>query len=196
MKKLYTLISFAFISFTASATVHVFSVQDFTFAPQTISTVQCGDTVKWQWVGGSHTTTSISVPVGATTWDAPIASATPTYTYVPTVIGNYAFKCTPHFAMNMAGGFVVACASAVPSIESSYLSVAFPNPFSNKITIEFSGADMIALYNVVGEKIRTITLQQGQTKVEINAADLREGIYFYAILKKGVVIGTRKIVKN
>lgn len=196
MKKLYTLISFAFISFTASATVHVFSVADFAFTPQTIDTVQCGDTVKWQWVGGSHTTTSISVPVGAATWDAPIASATPTYTYVPTVIGIYAFKCTPHFSMNMAGGFAVACPNTVPSIESSYLSVVFPNPFSNKVTIEFSGADMIALYNVVGEKIKSIAVQHGQTKVEINAADLREGIYFYCILKEGVVIETRKIVKN
>ena len=55
---------------------------------------------------------------------------------------------------------------------------------------------MIALYNVVGEKIRTITLQHGQTKAEINACDLREGIYFYAILKEGVVIGTRKIGKK
>jgi len=66
----------------------------------------------------------------------------------------------------------------------------------NKLTIEFSDVDLISIYNVVGENIKTIVVQNGQTKAEINAADFREGIYFYAILKEGVVIETRKIVKN
>ena len=87
------------------------------------------------------------------------------------------------------------CASGVASINNNFASAVYPVPFSNKLTIE-TDADMIALYNMVGEKIKTITLAHGQTKTEINTTDLRDGIYFYCIIKEGVVIETRKIVKN
>jgi plastocyanin len=197
MKKIYTLISFAFIALFANATTYTITVQNFSFTPQTIPNVVCNDVIVWQWVSGTHTTTSLSVPAGAATWDAPITSASPTYSYVVTVAGNYGYKCTPHFAsMNMVGGFAATCTNAVPSIDNNYLTVAYPNPFSNKITIDIPDADMITLYNMVGEKIKSVALQHGQTKAEINASELHDGIYFYCIIKEGVVIETRKIVKN
>lgn len=96
----------------------------------------------------------------------------------------------------MQGTITVTCATGVASISNDYFSSAYPNPFSNKLTIETSDADMIALYNMVGEKIRTITLPHGQTKTGINVVDLRNGIYFYCVIKEGAVIETRKIIKN
>jgi plastocyanin len=196
MKKLYTIISFALLTFCAKATTFDVNVQDFSFTPQAIPNVIVGDMIVWHWVSGTHTTTSISVPAGAATWDSPITSANPTYTYVVTVAGNYGYKCTPHFlTMNMVGGFSAAV-SAVPNIDNNYLSVAYPNPCSNKLTIEMPGADLLSIYNMVGEKIKTIALQRGQTKAEINIGDLQAGIYFYCLIKEGTIVETRKIVKN
>lgn len=196
MKKIYTFISFALLTFFANATTYTVTVADFSFSPQTLPAVLCNDIIVWQWVNGVHTTTSTSVPAGAATWDAPITSAAPTYSYVVTVAGTYAYVCTPHASMGMAGGFVATCPNAVPSLIKNYVSEVYPNPFTNKFTVEMPDADMITLYNMVGEKMKTVILPRGETKTEINASDLPQGIYFYCIIKEGVVIETRKIAKN
>ncbi len=82
------------------------------------------------------------------------------------------------------------------ALANTYASTAYPVPFSNKLTIEFSGADVISFYNVLGEKLKSVPVLPGQTKAEINASDLQQGLYFYCILKEGIVIETRKVAKN
>jgi plastocyanin len=197
MKKIYSLSMLIAFALAAHATVHIITVKDFGFTPQNIPNVVCNDTIKFQWVNGSHTTTSLSVPTGAITWDAPMNSANPTFLYKVTVAGSYGYKCTPHMNMGMVGGFTANClANAVADLNNTYQSTAYPNPFSNKVIIETQDADMITLYNMMGTKIKTIALQHGQTKAEINASDLSEGIYFYCIIKEGIAVETRKIVKN
>jgi plastocyanin len=59
-KSLVLIAGFAFASF-ANATTHVVTVQNFSFAPSSF-TALVGDTVEWEWVGGSHTTTSLTIP--------------------------------------------------------------------------------------------------------------------------------------
>lgn len=78
------------------------------FVPATVS-INLGDTVKFQLQNGSHTTTSTTIPSGATAWDQPINSSTPTYIYVPAAAGTYNYKCTPHQSMGMIGTFTVVC---------------------------------------------------------------------------------------
>ena len=86
---------------------HMVTVQNFSFAPATVNAV-VGDTITWQWVSGTHTTTcdgsfpGTSLPAGAVPWDEPITSASPTYSYVLTVDGEYDYVCTIH-APNMNG---------------------------------------------------------------------------------------------
>ncbi|MBI4931074.1 MAG: T9SS type A sorting domain-containing protein [Bacteroidetes bacterium] len=195
MKKVYIIITFLLVTIYVHAqSVIVITAANFQFTPSAI-TATCGDTIKWQWISGSHTTTSISVPAGASSWNQPLTSVATTYSMVVTVPGNYSYQCTPH-APNMAGTIIVVCTNSVASVNNGFSSSVYPNPFSSKLFVEFSDADLIFIYNVVGEKIKTITLSKGQTKAELNATDLREGIYFCCILKEGVVIETRKIVKN
>ena len=192
MKKLYAFISFSLIVFISNATQWTVAVSSNAFTPAIVNAV-CGDTIMWAWSSGSHTTTSTTIPTCATAWNANINSTSLTYTIVVPCAGTYNYKCTPHA---FTGTLTVTCPSGVAPIVNNYFSVAYPTPFSSRLTIEFSNADLISLYNVIGEKIKTITVQQGQTKAEINSSDLKEGIYFYCILKEGVVIETRKIVKN
>jgi len=86
------------------ATVHLVSVANFSFAPSSLS-VTVGDTIKWVWVSGSHTTTSTNIPAGAATWDQPISSTNLSYSYKVTIAGTYNYKCTPHAAMGMVASF-------------------------------------------------------------------------------------------
>jgi plastocyanin len=198
MKKIYSFVLFIFSAFAINAqTVHTITVENYKFTPQNISTgVAPGDIILFQWLNGTHTSTSVSIPAGATAWDQPMTSGSPTYSFVVTVPGSYGYKCTPHATtMFMVGGFTVG-PNAVPAITNNYLSNVFPNPFSGKITIETPMADLISIYNIMGVQIKSIALKNGQTKVEVDAADLTDGIYFYSIIREGVVIETRKIVKD
>lgn len=97
------------LSFTGSAmsTTVIVTVQNFNFNPATIN-VNVGDTVKWQWVEGSHTTTCDGIfsgtvlPPGAAPWNAPINSGSTTFSYRVAVAGTYNYVCQPH-APGMAG---------------------------------------------------------------------------------------------
>lgn len=97
----------------AFATIHTIEVggsSGISFVPSSV-TVTLGDTVKWEWDNGSHTTTSVNIPVGAASWDEVINSSNLSFVYVPTVPGDYDYKCTPHASLGMVGSFTVVCAS-------------------------------------------------------------------------------------
>lgn len=90
-------------SSSSFCTNHMVDVANFSFSPSMIN-VMVGDTVTWNWVSGSHTTTcngtaGTSLPPGATPWDEPINSASTTYSYVIDIEGEYDFVCTFHPSM-------------------------------------------------------------------------------------------------
>jgi len=107
----------------AFATKHVITVQNFSFTPSSITDVIVGDTMRWEWVSGSHTTTSTIIPAGAATWDSPINSANPSFEYKVAVAGTFNYKCTPHAAMGMVGSFVASAPVATLSITPSNRNV-------------------------------------------------------------------------
>jgi plastocyanin len=104
-----------FISLMSNATIHLINVADYQFTPASITNVLVGDTVRWVWVKGSHTTTcdpaapgtTNSLPPGAATWSSPITMANPTFDYIVTVAGTYNYWCIPH-APAMAGSFIAS----------------------------------------------------------------------------------------
>ena len=86
------------------AVTHNVQVGNYYFNPSSLN-VEVGDIVKWVWVQGSHTTTSSSIPGGAASWDEPITSGNPTFSYTVTVVGVYNYVCTPHAGMGQTGSF-------------------------------------------------------------------------------------------
>lgn len=80
------------------------------FSPSS-TTLVLGDTVRWQWVGGFHTTTSLAIPGGATAWNQTLSSAG-SFSYKPTQLGTYNYQCNPH-APGMAGTFTVSAPTPV-----------------------------------------------------------------------------------
>jgi len=119
--KVYFLYLFLFtllIGNKVSATTHTVQVGNYYFNPNTLN-VEVGDTVKWVWVQGSHTTTSTTIPSGAATWDHPINSGSTSYSYKVTVAGTYNYKCTPHAAMGHLGSFTATAPPPALSVSPS-----------------------------------------------------------------------------
>lgn len=197
MKKIYLLLSIILTSVTASATIHNVTVASFSFTPNAMSVV-VGDTIRWTISGTGHTTTSVSVPVGAATWDHSFTTSGETFDYKVEVAGNYGYKCTPHASMNMVGGFVATnpVGLGVAKITKQTTDFkAYPNPFKTKITIPTKNAESIEIFSVLGEKVKTIDTGM-LDKVTVDLSDLRKGVYFYALKDESGVIETRKIVKS
>lgn len=93
-----------------------------TFSPSIFS-CSLGDTVMWVWATGSHTTTSTTIPGGATPWDQNINSTNTFFRYVPAVTGTYNYQCTPHSSFGMTGSFTVnPCTTPSPANISGHTS--------------------------------------------------------------------------
>jgi plastocyanin len=124
MKRIYSALFALIIPITffqtspVHATIHIIEVQNFEFTPDELFGVMVGDTVRWVWVNGFHTTTSKTIPGGAASWDSPISSSFPSFDYIVEVPGTYEYACTPH-SPNMAGTFHVT--------QVSYTITAEPN---------------------------------------------------------------------
>lgn len=113
------------ISLSSNATIHVVQVANFQFSPSVVSDVIVGDTMRWIWVSGSHTTTddpssqaATSLPDGAPTWNAIINSTSTTFDYKVTVAGQYNYLCVPHKS-GMKASFT-ASTGALPISLSSF----------------------------------------------------------------------------
>ena len=196
MKKIYLLIIAFMTSFTiANAAVINVSVSNFAFTPQTFTAV-VGDQIVFTLTSGSHNVTSPMGGVPATA--APIASGPmnsvgQTYTYNVTVAGQYGYQCTLH-PTTMFGGFT---ASTVGIIEpaTDLLTQVYPNPFSDKLTVKFNGIEKIEFVNILGEKVKTVTTDSQEGKLDVYFDNLPAGVYFFSTYKEGRIVESRKLVK-
>lgn len=150
MKKLIQPISLmaflltSFLPLESLATKHTINVQNFSFSPANITNVQIGDTMRWVWISGVHTTTSSGIPAGADSWDSPITSTVTFYEYRVSVAGVYNYVCTPHVGMNMIGSFTVQAGSTL-SVSPSNQNV--PETAGNTTFSVISNSNWTALSN-------------------------------------------------
>jgi plastocyanin len=108
------------------ATIHVVQVSNFQFSPANITDVFVGDTVRFNWVSGVHTTTNDPatqgaenvLPPGAAPWNSPMTSTVTTFDYKVTVAGLYKYFCIPHKS-GMIGEFTAS--STLPIKLSSFI---------------------------------------------------------------------------
>jgi len=206
MKGICFIISFSLASLTsinfANATVHIVEARGTTiptdiYVPDTVY-AEVGDTIMWIWIDGEHTTEFLDIPAGAAEWASALDNNTTTFSYVVTEVGTYDYTCHKFFRHGMDGTIEVAAktVTGITSINPEPVSFAYPNPFTDNITIETPSAEMIAVYNIAGQKIKSVTVNQGQRKVEIDFAGVANGIYFYSIIKEGIIVDTGKLEKN
>lgn len=194
-KRILTIILSFVLSFFVYTESHsvtkIIEVSDFAFTPQN-EFAETGDTIKWVWVSGFHTTTSAVIPAGATPWDALITPSNLTFIYVPSVTGTHNYVCTPHASMGMIGTITITPKTGIKEIsgtaESFKLNQNYPNPFNPATQISFSipnaGLVNLSVYDFSGRKVAELlngVKTRGEYTVDFNASGLSSGVYFYRL---------------
>ncbi|MBS1518905.1 MAG: T9SS type A sorting domain-containing protein [Bacteroidetes bacterium] len=193
ISKISTLLLLLIMFFANSnlrSTTHTVTVENFMFTPANLN-VNVGDTIKWQWVNGSHTTTcngvfpGTSLPNGAAPWDSPINSGSTVFTYHVTVAGTYIYKCQPH-APDM-GGMITAGSNSIlftenfdyPSGDSlgAHGWVSFSGGSTNVLTVTSPGLvySGYPLSNI-GNAVTAVTSGQDAYK-DMLATDTTNSLY-------------------
>jgi len=190
-----------FLTGSVFSTTWVVQVSNFSFTPANLS-VSVGDSIKWQWLTGDHTTTSTSVPAGASSWDAIINGTNQTHIYVVAVSGQYSYVCTPH-SPGMAGSFTaspIGIKSEGNNVPEAFkLFQNYPNPFNPVTNIKFdipkSSFVELTVFNLLGSKVEVLVsrvLEAGSYTVDWDASQYTSGIYFYK-MNAGNISQTRKM---
>jgi len=117
MKNISALLAALLILKTTSAEVHEVTVSDFQFSPANVN-VAIGDTVKWTWVSGFHTTTSKDIPNGTDAWDKQINPNATSFIYKVTKEGVYNYVCTFHESLGMVG--TITASATMPVVLTSF----------------------------------------------------------------------------
>ena len=180
MKKIYNLLILSFILITgfASAVTHSVTVLGSSFSPSTLN-VNVGDTIIWTLGSGSHTTTSMTVPSGAQTWDNPINGGSPTFSYPVLVEGNYTYMCTPHGFM---GSFTaINTGIKTPTSFSGFIIYNVrPAVYNLSYSLTHSSIIKISLYDLTGKSVKVLSTSvqvTGDYSNTYNFDDLPRGIY-------------------
>jgi hypothetical protein len=78
------------------------------------------------------------------------------------------------------------------------LGSAYPNPANEKFTVDYTltgeQTAQLILLNMLGTKIREEPVTGGNGKIQMNVADLAEGVYFYSLYLNGKSVSTRKLL--
>lgn len=109
MKKLLLAICFAAFALVATAQDHFITVQSNFFSPDEL-TIQLGETVQWENLGGFHNVNGTQEtypdnPEGFGNGSA--SSASWTYQYTFNTPGVYEYQCDPHVGLGMVGKITV-----------------------------------------------------------------------------------------
>ncbi|MFA6401815.1 MAG: plastocyanin/azurin family copper-binding protein [Salinivirgaceae bacterium] len=167
------------ISFNSNAATHVIKQTGFSFSPNEL-TVTVGDVIRWEWAGGTHTTTSKVIPNDAPAWDSPLSSTNTSFEYTVTVAGVYNYVCTPHESMGMKGSFTANIATAINENASLLNFSIYPNPVSSFINITSSIEGEVVLSDILGKTLRTIRLNDLPVVIDsyqLDLSDFKNGIY-------------------
>lgn len=168
------------MSFTAKATVHMVTVQDFSFSPASM-TVTVGDTVMWMWVNGTHTTTDTAIPAGAAAWNANINSSSMSFAYNVLVPGNYGYHCTIHPTLMMGGFNAVISGISEVKLPPLFNWNISNNQLNIKLDLSAPAKINIQLYDILGKQVRTflpMTRMAGTYYESFSIADIQHGVYF------------------
>ena len=144
MKKTLFLTAFLLCSVTATfATIITVRVSNYKFSPSTVN-AKLGDSILFKWQNGIHTTTSLSVPTGAASWNKPMDSAHKKFGYILKKTGTYSYDCTIHSAV-MKGTINV---TAALSSGFSDFSVALSQDAKALLNWKVKSESDIAYYSV------------------------------------------------
>jgi plastocyanin len=87
----------------------------FLFSPSSV-TIHPGDTVKWTWSSGGHSSTAGTPGHPSGVWDSGILNQGAMFTHTFNAVGSFPYYCTAHGACcNMVGTVTVSSATPTPT---------------------------------------------------------------------------------
>ncbi|HTX87563.1 MAG TPA: T9SS type A sorting domain-containing protein [Bacteroidales bacterium] len=191
-----------FFSMNAAAKVWVVQVADFSFTPDSLLTVRVGDTIRWVWVNGTHTTTSISVPALAPIWDAPVNSTIQTFEYKVMEAGTYTYKCKFHAAMGMVGMFQAEVASAAPSLAINAQITIYPSPFTGNVTFHYlaTGAPLrtLKIFDITGNELAEYNWysESSESEKTLDLSNIQQGVVLFEFIDASGKAVVRRVVRK
>lgn len=202
MKKFYSILFFVsmFAGMNVQAETITINQTNFTFSPNAIN-VNVGDVIHFVWSSGTHNTTSVLVPNGAASWEAPLTMASPTFDYTVEVAGVYGYVCTIH-QPNMAGGFNATAASSVVEANISADFNAGVDYNNHILHVNISNYQpayaQLSLIDITGKEVATLLQRElgvGEQRYHFDVAERTSGIYFVRLEQKGHIV-TRRVLLN
>jgi plastocyanin len=190
-------------SVNAYATKWIVNVQNFSFTPSELPGVHVNDTIRWVWVSGNHTTTSTTIPAGASTWNSPITQSNPSFEYKALVVGTFNYKCTPHASMGMIATFVVSPEVGIIENETTSLISVSPNPFRENVNISFDSKNSTSIkelqvYDLTGKILHKESFSSGAGLISssLNLQDLENGLYFFEFVDNSNRTYVKRVIKE
>ncbi len=201
-QSILVLVLLSALHFTGHAAKFTVTVQNFSFSPSDLPNVHVGDTIHWEWVSGSHTTTSTTIPSGASPWDHPINSTSTSFEYKVTVAGTYNYKCTPHESAGMVASFTATDASGISGNASVPAIVIYPDPVRTSATVNYRSDGnplaQIRIFDLTGKLVleRRIGDRSGNTYLVLDMTGLLPGLYFASFVDDQNNTVVRRLVKQ
>lgn len=202
MKRLYIVLSTALLMMSLSVKADTVTItqEGNSFAPVAIQ-VNVGDVIHFVWTGGSHNTTSVTVPGGADTWAAPLNMSNPTFDYTVEVAGIYAYVCTFH--NGMGGGFEALPANNIEAnITSAPEFVAGMDGTGKVLYVNLENYNptltTIRLIDITGREVEVLLnaeVNLGAQSYRFDMSGRPRGMYFVRLEQAGKVV-TRKVMLN
>ena len=90
------------------------------------------------------------------------------------------------------GLYLFECGTQTAIIENKLTHNLFPNPVATQFTIQNSNAEKFTLYNSLGAKVLEQEIHKNHNT--IYRENLRNGLYFYTLNKKGKTVESGKVI--
>ena len=197
--KITLLLFFTIISFGLSAqtTYNIPWANDGSSANINI-TIEVGDIVEWTWGTGVHNVQTVKGSSNNTEdLDSGFFNIVGNvFSYTFNTVGNTDYECDPH-PNNMFGTITVVADGSLSTSEARRLKFEmFPNPASNKVSIQLpSGSEnaTVEFYDSLGRLALSKKVTRINNKMDVNA--LSKGIYILKVFTADQ-IGSQKFIKN
>jgi len=158
------------------------------------SIICVGETTTLTANGASNYTLYTNPGIGTIngTVTAPTSIVTsPTTSASYTIVGANNFGCTQTKFLTQT---VNACVGIFENTSNVNGISLFPNPNNGVFTIDVNSILTIDIYNILGEKIKSLRTGPGKTSIDIK--DQANGVYFINMIENNKIIAVSKIVKE
>jgi len=184
----------------AAAAIFDVQVSNFQFSPATV-TIQPGDTVRWVWINGAHSTTSGSACTPDGSWDSGVQSAPFEFSVTFFEPGAFPYYCIPHCAQGMVGTVVVSSQVSTVNLWYSPTAVHFGNVIAGTsadqlITVMNDPASTAPLTGTIANPSVPYSVVSGGGPFTLAPGELLSIVIRFSPVSEGAIPGVLEITNH